>query len=42
MFWLTLFNQSGLIPEAKLSDIIRETDEIIAILTIILINLKKK
>ncbi len=39
--WLTLMVRSDLVPETKVSPLLAETSEIVAILTAILVNTKK-
>lgn len=41
-YWLRLLKETGIIPDSKLNDIINECNEIIAILTSIIKELKAK
>jgi four helix bundle protein len=41
LYWLTLMLRSKLVAEAKLRNLLQETDEIVAILTTILVRTKR-
>lgn len=41
-YWLRLIKESGLIPESRITDLYDETDQIIKILSSILITAKKR
>ncbi len=41
-YWLTLMKASDLVPMARLGNLLDETDQIIAILTAIIVNTKRK
>jgi len=41
VYWLLLLRDSGVLPEARLSPLIDETDELIAIVTRIIVSTKK-
>ena len=42
LYWMELLIQASIIPESRLSDLLKETDELIAILTASAITTKKK
>jgi four helix bundle protein len=42
LFWLRLFRESGCIEPNKIDDLIRETDELVAILTTIVRRIKQE
>lgn len=42
LFWLEILVESGLIPETRLSDLIKETDEIVAMTVSSIKTLRKK
>ncbi len=41
MYWLKLLSASGLVTKKRVEPLIQETDEIIAIITKIIVNAKK-
>ena len=41
LYWLRLMVASGIVPQARLDPLIRETDELIAVITAIIVNTKK-
>ena len=41
-YWLRLFAETGIVPDKKLGELKKECDEIIAILTSIIIKIKEK
>lgn len=41
-YWLQLMRESEILPKKKLADIARETEELYAIITAIIVNAKKK
>lgn len=42
LYWLRLLAESGLVPKERLGDLLGESDQLIAILTAILVNTKRK
>jgi four helix bundle protein len=42
VFWLRLLRESQIVPASRLSPLLRETEELVAILTSIVISTKKK
>ncbi len=42
LYWLELLVESGLMPEARLSDLMKETDEIVAMIVSSIKTLRKK
>lgn len=42
LYWLRLTSSSGIIPAAKLAPLIKETEELIAILAAIILSTKRK
>ena len=42
LYWLRLLNSSNLVPTRRLSPLIKETEELIAVISTIIINAKKK
>jgi four helix bundle protein len=41
-YWLTLLLKGGLVPEKRMIGILEETDQLIAIITAIIVNAKKR
>ncbi len=42
LYWLRLLAQSGLVPSNRLASLIKETEEIIAVITAIIVSAKQK
>ena len=42
LFWLRLLRESQIVPNAKLKPLMRETEELVAVITSIVVNTKKK
>ena len=42
LFWLRLLAESEIVPKAKLKSLMQETEELIAVLTSIVVNTKRK
>jgi len=42
LFWLRLLDETHIVPNAKLKPLIRETEELVAVITSIVINTKRK
>jgi len=42
LFWLRLLSESKIVPEAKLTHLIQETDELISVLTSIVVRTKRR
>jgi len=42
LFWLRLLSESGIVPKSKLKPLIQETEELVSVLTSIVVNAKRK
>lgn len=42
LFWLRLLSESGIMPKSKLKPLIQETEELVSVLTSIVVNAKRK
>ena len=42
LFWLRLLAESEIVPKAKLKSLMQETEELISVLTSIVVNAKRK
>ena len=42
LFWLRLLDETHIVPNAKLKPLMRETEELVAVITSIVINTKRK
>ena len=42
LYWLKLLSESGLLPKSKLAPLLQETDEILAVISKIIINSKRR
>jgi len=42
LFWLRLLSESGIVPKAKLTQLVQETDELISVLTSIVVRTKRR
>jgi four helix bundle protein len=42
LYWLRLLGSSGIVPEVRLAPIMKETDELISVITAIIVKAKRK